>query len=415
MSPPRSPDDSVYLDHAAATPLEPAVAAAMDEAAAIAYGNPSSPHAAGRAAKRILEDAREQLLQLIGGRVGGTARDRLVFTSGATEANRLGVMGLAGSHAARQAGGTVAISARDHSSLRSAAAELGNAGWQVCELPLVGVGAVDFARAAAGSAAPEARIVTTTTVCGQTGIRDDLAGVARLAADGWLVHADATQSAAWDEIAFAAGPWATLALAAHKFGGPRGIGGLVVRHGTRLAPVAPGPQELGLRGGTEPVSLAVGFARALELAVATRAEAVARLMALRDRLERGLLAAAQAAGIDAVVVGSQSPRAPHVALVALSGLDRQAVAMAADLAGVCLATGTACASGSAEPPAILGALGLPDQFRRGAIRLSLARGTTTDDIDRAVARLEGVFRRRGATPSQGSDRPAAVIGDLSDT
>jgi cysteine desulfurase len=413
MSPPRSPDDAVYLDHAAATPLEPEVAAAMDEAAAIAYGNPSSPHAAGRAAKRILEDAREQILRLIGGRVGGTARDRLVFTSGATEANRLGVVGLAGSHAARQAGGTVAISARDHSSLRAAAAELGNAGWQVCELPLVGAGAVDFARAAAGPAA--ARILTTTTVCGQTGIRDDLAGAAGLSADGWLVHADATQSAAWDEIAFATGPWATLALAAHKFGGPRGIGGLVVSHGITLAPVAPGPQELGLRGGTEPVPLAVGFARALDLVAATRAEATARLVPLRDRLERGLLAAAHAAGIEAVVVGAQAPRAPHVALVALAGLDRQAVAMAADLAGVCLATGTACASGSAEPPAILGALGLPDQFRRGAIRLSLARGTTTNDIDRAVVRLEAVFRRLGPKPSGENDRPTAVIGGLSDT
>ena len=414
MPPPRSPDDVVYLDHAAATPLEPAVAAAMDEAAAIAYGNPSSPHAAGRTAKRILEDAREQILETIGGRVGGTARDRLVFTSGATEANRLGVVGLAGSHAARQAGGIVAISARDHSSLRAAAAELGNAGWQVCELPLDGAGAVDFARAAAWPAAAT-RILTTTTVCGQTGLRDDLAGAAQLAADGWLVHADATQAAAWDEIAFATGPWATLALAAHKFGGPRGIGGLVVKHGIDLAPVAPGPQELGLRGGTEPVSLAVGFARALDLVAASRAEATARLVALRDRLERGLLAAAHAAGIDAVVVGDQAPRAPHVALVALAGLDRQAVAMAADLAGVCLATGTACASGSAEPPAILGALGLPDHFRRGAIRLSLARETTTNDIDRAVARLEAVFRRLGATPSLGSDRPAAVIGGLSDT
>ncbi|NCX97563.1 MAG: aminotransferase class V-fold PLP-dependent enzyme [Planctomycetia bacterium] len=201
----RTPDDAVYLDHAAATPLDPEVAAAMDEAAAIAYGNPSSPHAAGRAAKRILEDAREQLLQLIGGRVGGTARDRLVFTSGATEANRLGVVGLAGSHAARQAAGTVAISARDHSSLGAAATELGGLGWQVCELPLVGAGTVDFARAPARAEAPATRILTTTTVCGQTGIRDDLAGVARLATDGWLVHADATQAAAWDEIAFAAG------------------------------------------------------------------------------------------------------------------------------------------------------------------------------------------------------------------
>jgi cysteine desulfurase len=391
----RPPDEPVYLDHAAATPLDPEVAAVVAETARAAYANPSSPHAAGRAAKRVLETARERILEALGGRVTGVSRDRLVFTSGATESNRLGILGLAGSPDARPTGGMVAISARDHSSLRAAAGALGAGGWQVVDLPLRAAGTVDFMSAAAGPGAPAARILATTTVCGQTGIRDDLQGATALAADGWLVHADATQAAAWDEIRFATGPWATLALAPHKFGGPRGIGGLVVKAGISLAPIAPGPQELGLRGGTEMVALAAGFARALQLVSADRAHAAARVTTLRDRLERGLVAAAREAGIEPLVIGADSQRAPHVTLVALAGLERQAVAMAADLAGVCLATGTACASGSAEPPAILTALGLPERYRSGGLRLSLARTTTTADVDRALARLAAVFARIG--------------------
>jgi cysteine desulfurase len=391
-------DEPVYLDHAAATPLDPEVAAAMAEAAGVAYANPSSPHAAGRAAKRILEDARERILEASGGRVAGAVRDRLVFTSGATEANRLAVLGLAGGAPARRAEGMVAISARDHSSLRNQAVELGAHGWQVVELPLVAAGAVDFAHAGSLPASLAPRILATTTVCGQTGIRDDVFGMGKITGAGWLVHADATQAAAWDDLAFAAGPWATLTLAPHKFGGPRGIGGLVVKSGVSLAPVAPGPQELGLRGGTEAVSLAAGFARAMQRAAADRAEAGKRVAALRERLEQGIVAAARSAGIDAVVVGAEAARAPHVTLVALAGLDRQAVAMATDLAGVCLATGTACSSGSAEPPAILAALGLPELYRNGGLRLSLARTTTEAEVEQAVARLAVVFSRLGPKP-----------------
>jgi cysteine desulfurase len=394
----RPPDEPVYLDHAAATPLNPDVAAAMEAAATLAFGNPSSPHTAGRAAKRLLEDAREQILGTLGGRGAGAVRDRLVFTSGATEANRLGLLGLAGPANWRPEGGLVAVSTRDHSSLRAAAVELGGRGWQVMELPLVGTGAVDFAPARSLPALPAPRILTTTTVCGQTGIRADVEEEAKLAGAGWLVHADATQGAAWDDLAFATGPWATLALAPHKFGGPRGIGGLAVKGGVTLAAISPGPQELGLRGGTEAVALAAGFARALELAAADRAEAANRVATLRDRLEQGIVASARTAGIDAVVVGADAPRAPHVALIALAGLDRQAVAMAADLAGVCLATGTACASGSTEPPAILAALGLPESYRGGSVRLSLARTTTEADVEQAVASLAAVFNRLGPRP-----------------
>ncbi|MFM8414602.1 MAG: cysteine desulfurase family protein [Planctomycetota bacterium] len=408
-----APERRVYLDHAAATPLAAAVAEAMREAEAEAFANPSSPHAAGRAAKRILEDARERILALVGGRTSGSVRDRLVFTSGATEANRLAILGLAAGWGGGgvPAPGWIAFSARDHSSIRHPARELGQRGWRLCEAPLGPRGALAaeavVASAHESPADHAGRILAVTTVCGHSGIREDTSAVEWIAAGvpGLCVHADATQAAGWDEIAFATSPWATLALAPHKFGGPRGIGGVVVRGGVPLAATVPGSQELGLRGGTEAVYLASGFARALELSAADRTLAAARVTALRERLEAGLVAAARRAGYEALVVGAEAPRAPHVALVALAGVDRQVAALAADMAGVCLATGTACASGSTEPPAILAALGVPDRFRDGGLRLSLGRTTTPADVEAAIVRLSDVFvRLAGAGPAPGASK-----------
>lgn len=401
-----APPRRIYLDHAAATPLGDEVAASMREAAATAYANPSSPHAAGRAAKRILEDARERIMHLVGCRTSGPVRDRLVFTSGATEANRLGILGLAGAVRATAGRGWIGVSPRDHGSIRQAAGELAARGWTMVDVPLSPTGSIagDALAAALDDAQKEAgRILAVTTVCGQTGIREDAKPLAFTT--GLLVHADVTQAAAWDDLAFATSPWAALALAPHKFGGPRGIGGLVLRGGVPLEPIMPGPQELGLRGGTEAVTLAAGFARALELAAAERAAVQARVKALRRRLEAGVAAAARAAGLDVIVVGENAPRAPHVALVAIANLDRQAVAMAADIDGVCLATGTACASGSSEPPAMFAALGLPPRFHQGGLRLSLGPGTTAAEIEAAVETLAGVFSRLGGDAA--ADRTAA--------
>jgi cysteine desulfurase len=403
-----APHTRVYLDHAAATPLAAEVAAAMQEAAAVAFANPSSPHAAGRAAKRILEDARERVLGLLGCRTSGPHRDRLVFTSGATEANRLGILGLAGEWAEAPpvdatagrspAGGWIAISARDHASIRLAAGELAGRGWTLVDAPLSAAGSLDgnaMSAALSQSAAAARRILAVTTVCGQTGIREDVGDLEDLLPfnGGVLVHADATQATGWDAVDFAGSPWDTLTLAPHKFGGPRGIGGLVVRGGVSLVPIVPGSQELGLRGGTEAVPLAAGFARALELATAERVAATERLGSLRQQLEAGVVAAARAAGFETLVVGAAAPRAPHVTLVAVADVDRQAVAMAADIEGVCLATGTACASGSSQPPAILAALGVPPRYQTGGLRLSLGRGTTPADVETAVAALVRVFAR----------------------
>lgn len=385
----------IYLDHAAATPLRPEVAEAMQAATDGAFANPSSPHAAGRRARAVLEDCRERILSLVGGRMSGGHRDRLVFTSGATEANRLGVLGSGRAAGTMARPGVVGVSARDHSSIMRAAERLAADGWGMTMLPLDGRGST-AAAAAEFAATNRGRmpLLCTTPVCGQTGIHDA----------GWrtfpernqpptlLVHADATQAAAWHDLSWQSSGWTSLAFSPHKFGGPRGIGALVIRSDLPLAAVVPGPQELGLRGGTEAVALAVGFARALELAVAERAATRRRVSDLRDRFERGCVAAAAAAGIEALVIGTSYDRAPHVAAIAFNGFDRQAIVMAADLAGVCLATGTACASGSSEPASAIIGLGMPAWVARGAVRASIGATTSEHDVETALDRLDLVFR-----------------------
>ena len=383
----------IYLDHAAATPLHPEVAAAIVEAQAIAHANPSSQHAAGRVARRVLEDARDRIVAALGGSSTGLHRDRLVFTSGASEANHLAILGMAG---AAGSTGEVFFSRRDHPSVVNAALAVGRRGWQLRDLELDAISGTASAAVAAAVSEPHPdrpRIVSLTLVCGQTGSIEDLPPLVGDTSD-ILVHIDATQAAGFQPIAVHDLPAATLALAPHKFGGPRGIGGVLIRGGVSLEPVQAGTQEHGLRGGTEAVPLAAGFARSLELAVADRAQGAHRVEGLRDRLESRLVAAAGQAGIPAVVIAAGARRCPHIATIAFPGLDRQALAMAADLAGVCLATGTACASGSSEPAPALVAMGLGSEVVRGAVRLSVGRTTTAADIDQAVERLVPLLRRQ---------------------
>lgn len=379
------PSALVYLDHAATTPVRTEVTEAMAHAQADAWANPSSPHAAGRRAKRVLEDCRETILGLLGAAASGPGRDRLVFTSGATEANRLAVLGLAG-----RVAGTFASSARDHASIRCARAELANRGWRIEEMPLAADGRVaadwGWPRGADG------RVLTATTlVCGQSGSVEDVPRLVA-ASPGGLVHVDATQALVCLPVSFAGLGVASLALAPHKFEGPRGIGALVVRGDVGIEPLVPGPQESGVRGGTESAVLAAGFARALQLAVAERAATATRLAGLRDRFCRGFTAAAAAQRlvVEAIHPGGGSP---HLLSLAIRGVDRQAFVMAADLVGVACATGTACASGSSEPAPALAAAGLPADVVAGAVRFSFGRTTTEADVDQALARLGTVLAR----------------------
>lgn len=402
----------IYLDHAATTPLLPEAAEAMAKAQAEAFANPSSPHAAGRRAKKWLEESRERILDLVGATAVGPSRDRLVFTSGATEANRLGILGMATAATRRPAmsssPGMILVSPRDHASIHSAAATAGERGFQIRSLPLSAAGIPD--RTLAGEADDDSGIVlaTATVVCGQTGILDDPAGIAR-ALPRSLVHADATQSIAWLETAFREAAAATMSLAPHKFGGPRGIGCLVIRHGLHIDPVVAGPQESGLRGGTEPVVLAAGFAAALAATVAGRRAEAARIAGLREDFEGRLLAAAEECGIHAVAIGADSLRAPQISTISFPGLDRQAIVMAADLEGIACSTGTACSSGSAEPAPAIAAMSLSPEIVRGAVRFSFGESSTQAEIDQSIVRMAVVLRRVShvrSLPSAFSDRIA---------
>ena len=375
--------------------MHPEVAAAIAETQGVAHANPSSQHTLGRAARRLLEEARERIVATLGGSGGGSGaglhRDRLVFTSGASEANHLALVGMT---AAAVTGGELMYSRRDHPSTLSAAIVAGRHGWRLRELALDATTGTASAAVSAALAEPHPtgpRVVSLTLACGQTGSIEELPSPDQ--ASRLLIHVDATQAVGLMPVVFHDLPAATLALAPHKFGGPRGIGGLLIRGGVPLEPVQEGPQEHGLRGGTEAVPLAVGFALALELAVADRQQEAHRVASLRDRLESRLVAAARQAGIPAVVIAAGARRCPHISTIAFPGLDRQALAMAADFAGVCLATGTACASGSSEPAPALVAMGLEAEVVRGAVRLSVGRTTTEADVDQAAERLTPLLRR----------------------
>jgi len=384
----------IHLDHAAATPMHPEVAAAIAEAQGVAHANPSSQHSLGRAARRMLEEARERIVAALRGSGTGLHRDRLVFTSGASEANHLALLGMT---AASATVGELSFSRRDHPSSVNAALVASRLGWRLRELALDATsGTVSAAVAAAVSQPRETgpRIVSLTLVCGQTGSVETLETLASHDAPSPAVfHLDATQAVGLMPVSFRDLPVATLAVSPHKFGGPRGVGGLLIRGGVAIEPVQAGPQEYGLRGGTESVPLAVGFARAMELAIADREQAAQRVAGLRDRLESRLLAAARQAGVSAVAIAADGRRCPHISTIAFPGVDRQTLAMAADLAGVCLATGTACASGSSEPAPALVAMGLAPELVRGAVRLSVGRTTTEADIDQAVTRLAPLVTR----------------------
>jgi cysteine desulfurase len=403
----------LYLDHAAATPPQAEVLEAMAEVRQDGFANPASSHAAGRRARRLLEDARDRLLAALGTTAG---RTRLVFTASATEANQTAVAGLGGPE------GIVASSDRDHPGLLAAGRLLAAAGRRLVRLPLDAGGRVDpdglqtirAKRAGETTAAgSQGRVVLCSTLaCSQSGILEDLprlhAALCGVAGRDGLLHVDATQAVGrvpveFDRLTDRPGQSAqstgltaaSLALGAHKLGGPRGIGALLVRRDLDISALLEGTQEAGLRGGTEAVTLAVGFAKAVEIAVARQAEEARRLAALRDRLERSLTAAAREHGIEAVVVGREMPRVPHVSVIAFCGLDRQAIVMAADLAGVCISSGTACASGSSEPSAALVAMGLPADLVGGAVRLSLGHTTQAEEVEQAARILRNaVFNAR---------------------
>lgn len=375
----------IYLDCNSTTPIDPRVVEAMTRAWRDCGANPASQHAAGRKVRRMLEDAREGIAESLGAKTGGMDADQLIFTSGGTEANNLAVFGLL---AGIKPGPSelLFVSAIEHPSVIEASQTLRGRGVEVVTLPANDSGQIFLpAINETGRKVWLPDVVSVMLANNETGVIQAVAEIAAACRPlGALFHTDAVQAVGKIPVHFRELGVDAMTAAPHKFHGPLGIGALAVRHGINIQPqLFGGFQQGGLRPGTENVALAVGFYEALRIAIAELPERAARMQSLRDELERSLRAEVP----EMAIVGEKSPRLPNTSCVSFPGLDRQALVMALDLAGIACSTGSACASGSSEPSPTLIAMGLPKTVIDGAIRLSLGAFTTAAEVTDAAARI----------------------------
>jgi cysteine desulfurase len=385
-----STNPRIYLDFNATAPLIPAAREAMTAALAD-VGNPSSIHREGRAARDLVERARNQIAALM-----GRPREQIVLASGGTEANALGVLGLAAAVERRGGPRVVVGSPIDHPSLRGAVLALARRGWEVRMLAVTGDGALATGPDAIFEGAGLVAYAAVNHELGTLADTDALAAAARAA--GALVHVDAVQAAGKRDLA--AIPADALAISAHKLGGPAGVGALALALEDALPLVDGGHQERGRRPGTENVVGIAGFGAAAEAAAASLAAGAWReVTALGDRLEGGLLALS-GGGLLALpgvrIHGAGAPRIGGTINAGFSGALGESIVVALDLVGVAASTGAACTSGSVQPSAVLLALGLPPHEARSAVRFSLGRSTTAAEIDAVLERFPPILARARA-------------------
>lgn len=373
-----STNPRVYLDFNATAPLSAEVRAALSAVLAMPpFGNPSSIHAEGRAARDLVERARNQIAALL-----HRPREQIVLVSGGTEANQLGVLGLAALVERRGGPRIVVGSPVDHPSLRGAVAALAHRGWTVRELPIDGDG-----RIASIDVVDGAGLVACAAVNHELGTVVDLGALSAAArTTGAALHVDAVQAAG--KLSLASIDADSIAISGHKLGAPTGIGALAIATDEALPIVEGGHQERGRRAGTENVLGAVGLGAAAAACDPARWSEVA---ALGDRLERGLRVIEGAR-----IHGDRAPRIGGTINAGFEGALGESIVVALDLHGISVSTGAACTSGSVQPSPVLLALGLPTERAREAVRFSLGRTTTAEDIERTLAVLPRIVLRAHA-------------------
>lgn len=373
----------IYLDHNATSPPLPSVIEAVARAQGEVFGNPGSRHRFGRQARVQLEAARDTIAEVL-----GAQPDEVIFTSGGTEANNLAIAGLA-----RGTVRTAVVTPGAHPSLLEPIRSLSLRGWSLHTLALDEHGQL---QPDSLSTFPPAGLIGAMYAHNETGVVLDTTLLTGLRErTGCAIHFDAVQAAGRIPIDFANLPCNTLSVAAHKFHGPRGIGALLVRRGCTLPPLVQGGyQEKGVRPGTEVTALAIGMATALREYARSPEQRHQELSALRDTLQQQLEARCE----PVVVFGAHTRRLPNTLNIAFPGCDGEALLVACDLAGVACSLGTTCASGSAEPAAILLAMGVPLELARSTIRLSVGMTNTLAEMTQAAERITGIVQRlRGVT------------------
>ncbi|MEC9363792.1 MAG: cysteine desulfurase family protein [Pseudomonadota bacterium] len=362
-----------YLDHNATTRVDPRVLEAMLPYLSGPYGNASSLHRFGRAARDAVERARVQVASLVGAQPG-----EVVWTSGGTESNNLAIKGVAALHPGR-----VLYGATEHPAVMEAAEALGDQR-TVEAVAVDGQGLVDWPAFARQLERGPVALVALMRANNETGVIQDVARAAPIVrAAGARLHVDAVQAAGKMALDFEALGADLMSLSSHKLYGPKGIGALVRRAGIDLWPLHHGgPQEKGLRGGTENVAAIVGFGEAAELAEREWQARAGHVGVLRERLEAALR---ELPGV--VIFGAQVERLPNTVQFALPGYDGEALLMQLDRKGFAVSSGSACASGKGEPSHVLLAMGLSREIARGAIRVSLGVASTAEEVDGFVDAL----------------------------
>ncbi|MEU8236676.1 cysteine desulfurase family protein [Actinoplanes missouriensis] len=378
-----------YLDHAATTPMLPA---ALDAyvAAAREVGNPSSLHAAGRGARRLVEESRERIAAVLGARPS-----EVIFTGGGTESDNLAVKGIFWSRrAADPARDLVVVSSVEHHAVLDAADWLGaQEGAQVVTLPVDGDGRVLPAAVAEliAEAGERIAVISVQWANNEVGTIQPIAELAGLAAAAGIpFHTDAVQAAGQIPVDFAASGAAALTLTGHKLGGPVGVGALLLGRDVAVTPLLHGGgQERDVRSGTLDTAGVVAFATAVEAAVKTRDEYAQRVAALRD----DLVARVRALIPDVIFNGAAGERLPGNAHFSFPGCEGDALLLLLDAQGVYCSTGSACSAGVAQPSHVLLAMGADDARARSSLRFTLGHDSTGEDVEALLAALPGAVER----------------------
>ncbi len=387
----------VYFDNNASTPVDREVLETMLPYFAENFGNASSIHSPGQHARKAVEHAREQVAALLGARAA-----EITFTSGGTESDNLAILGIV--NADERPRKHVITTQIEHSAVLQTCRALEAQGVEVTYLPVNSDGLVD-PDAVRRAIRPETVLVSVMHANNELGCVQPVEEIGRIAAEADVYfHVDAVQSAGKIPISVEQLGADLLAISAHKIYGPKGVGALFIRKGARLKPLLFGGKDTRVhRPGTENVAGIVGLGKAAEIALNKLQAEGERLHTLRDRLEKGLLAAIPYARVN----GAHAPRTPNTANLSFSFIEGESMVIALDLKGIACSTGAACSSGAVEPSHVLTAIGLPADQARGSMRFSLGRLNTDEDVDFALRVIpEAVQQLRKLSPQYKESVPA---------
>ncbi|HLG79792.1 MAG TPA: cysteine desulfurase NifS [Bradyrhizobium sp.] len=394
----------IYLDNNATTRTDPAVIDAMLPFFSRQFGNASSSHAFGSEVAGAIRQARRSLQALL----GAAFDHEIVFTSGGTESNNTAILSALATQDGRDEVVTTAV---EHPAVLTLVEDLANRGIKTRLIPVDSLGRLDI-EAFRHALGPRTAIASVMWANNETGTIFPIGFLARMArAAGALFHTDAVQAVGKVPVDLKDSEIDMLSLSGHKLHGPKGVGALYLRKGAKFKPlISGGPQERRRRGGTENVPGIVGLGKAAELAVASLDEERVRVGGLRDRLEEGVLRLGQC-----VVLGDIRNRLPNTTNIAFAHLEGEAIVHRLNRAGIAASLGSACSSGSMEPSHVLRAMNVAPECLRGAVRFSLSRDTTIDEIDRSVSALSDIvtdlraMSQEHAAPFPHSSRSTELI------